>query len=62
MPLLCVAPPQKFIFCCADFGSTFVLDVQQKLKPFLHSSQVQTALRSFLGIHSSFVYFRSSFR
>jgi len=55
MPLLCVAPPQKSIFCWADFGSTFVLNVQQKLKPFLHSSQEQTALRSFLGIYSSFV-------
>jgi len=37
--LLCVVPPQKSIFCCADFGSTFALDVQQELKPFLHSSK-----------------------
>jgi len=62
MPLLCVPPPQKSIFCCANFGSTFALNVQQKLKPFLHSSQEQTVFRSFLGIYSSFVYFRSSFR
>jgi len=62
MPLLCVVPPQKSIFCCADFGSTFALDVQQKLKPFLHSSKEQTALLSFLGIYSSFVWFRSSLR
>jgi len=39
MPLLYVAPPQKSIFCCANFGSTFALNVQQKSKPFLHSSQ-----------------------
>jgi len=51
MPLLCVVPSQKYVFCCADFGSTFVLDVQQKLKllsmkrnPF--SAQDQT-LRSY---------------
>ena len=35
MPLLCVVPPQKCIFCCADFGSTFALNVQQKLKPWV---------------------------
>jgi len=62
MPLLCVVPPQKCIFCCADFGSTFALNVQQKLKPFLHSSQEQSALRPFFGIYSSFMSFRSSFR
>jgi len=39
MPLLCVTPPQKPIFFCADFGSTFALDVHQKVMPFLHSSQ-----------------------
>jgi len=55
MTLLCIAPPQKYIFCCGNFGSTFALNVQQKLKPFQHSSQEQTALRSFLGIYSSFV-------
>jgi len=27
MPLLCVVPSQKSIFCCADFGSTFALDL-----------------------------------
>ena len=26
MPLLCVVPPQKSIFCGADFGSTIALD------------------------------------
>jgi len=55
MPLLCVAPPQKSIFCCADFGSKFALNVHQKLNPFLNSSQEQTALRSILGICSAFV-------
>ena len=44
MPLLCVVPPQKFIFCGADFGSTIALDLQQKLKPFLHSSLEQMAI------------------
>ena len=55
MPLLCVAPPQKSIFCCADFGSAIALDLQQKLKPFLHSSKKQLLLQSFLGIYSFFV-------
>jgi len=41
---------QTSIFCCANFGSTFALDVQQKLKPFLHSTKEQMALLSFLGI------------
>jgi len=44
MPLLCVAPPQKSIFCGADFGATIVLDLQHKLKPFLCSSLEQTAI------------------
>jgi len=35
--LLCVVPFQKSIFCGGDFGSTIALDLQQKLKPFLHS-------------------------
>jgi len=60
MPLLCVVPPQNYIFCCADFGSTSALNGQQKLKPFLHSFKAQMALRSFLGDYSSFVQFRSS--
>jgi len=47
-------PAQKSISFCADFGSTIALDLQQKLKPFLHSKE-QMALRSFLGIYSSFV-------
>jgi len=55
MPLLCVVPPQKSIFCCADFGSTIALDLQQKLKPFLHYSKKQMALQSYLGIYSSIV-------
>jgi len=60
MPLLCVVPFQKFIFCDGDFGSTIALDLQQKLKPFLHSSQDRTAMRFFLGIYNSFMYFRNS--
>jgi len=55
MPLLCVGSPQKSTFCCADFGSAIALDLQQKLKPFLHSSKKQMALRFFLGIYSSLV-------
>jgi len=55
MPLLCVVPRQKSIFCCAEFGSTIALDFHQKLKPFLHSSKKQMALQCFLGIYSSFV-------
>jgi len=47
MPVLCVGLPQKSLFCGADFGSTFALDLQQKLKPFLHSSQEPMAIRSF---------------
>ena len=38
--------PQTSIFCCTDFGSALVLDVQQKLKPFLHSTKEQMALLS----------------
>jgi len=56
MPLLCVVPPQESIFCCADFGSKIALDLQQKLKHFLHSSKEQMALQSFLGIYSSFIF------
>jgi len=55
MPLLCVVPPQRSIFCGSDFGSTSALDLQQKLKPFLHSSLGQMAMRSFLGMYGSFV-------
>ena len=40
---MCSAPPHKSIFCCADFGSTAALDVQQKLKSFLRSSIEQMA-------------------
>jgi len=39
MPLLYVGPPEKSVFYCANFGSTIALDLQQKLKPFLHSSK-----------------------
>jgi len=46
-PLACSAP-SKYIFCGADFGSTIALDLQQKLKPFLHSSKEQMALGFFL--------------
>jgi len=31
--------PQKYIFCCANFGSAIALVLQQELKPFLYSSQ-----------------------
>jgi len=29
-----VVYPQKYINCCAEFGSPIVLDLQQKLKAF----------------------------
>jgi len=60
MTLLCVVRFQKSIFCRGDFGSTIALDLQQKLKPFLHSSQDLLAMLFFLGIYSSFMYFRNS--
>jgi len=52
------APP-GYAYGCADFASTFALDVQQL---FLHSFKEKMALRPFLGIYSSFVQFRSSLR
>jgi len=52
---LCRGPPQKSIFCGADFGFTISLDLRQKFKPFLHSSQKQMVLRSFLENYSSLV-------
>jgi len=55
MRLLCVVSHQKSIFCGSDFGSTIALDLQQKLKTFLRSSQKQITKRSFLGIHSTSV-------
>ena len=55
VPLVCAVPPQKYIFCCVNFCSTTALDLQQKLKVFLHSSAEQMAWRSFLRIYSSFV-------
>jgi len=48
-------PPQKSIFYGADFGSTIAFDLQQKFKPFLHSSEQQMAMRLFLGIYNPFV-------
>jgi len=55
MPLPFVVPTEKSIFCCADFGSKIALDLEQKLKLLLHSSNDQMALRCFLGIYSSFM-------
>jgi len=57
MPILCVVSTQKSIFYGADFGSTIALDLdlQQKLKLFLHSFLEQMAMRPLLGIYSSFV-------
>jgi len=46
MPLLCVVPAQKSIFCGTGFGSTIALDLQDKSKTFLHSSEEQMAMRS----------------
>ena len=54
MPLFHALPPQNFIFCGADFGSTIALNLQQKLERLLHSSQQQMSVRSFLGIYSFF--------
>jgi len=31
MPILCVDPPQKSIFCGANFGCAVALDLQQKI-------------------------------
>jgi len=39
MPIFLVVLSQNFIFCGAHFGSAIALDLQQKLKPFPHSSQ-----------------------
>jgi len=55
-----VLPHPNFIFCGADFGSTIALNLQQKLKPLLHSAQEHIAMRSFLGIYSFFLQYRSS--
>jgi len=55
MPLFHVLPPQNFIFCGADFGSTIALNLQQKLERLLHSSQQQKSMRAFLGINSFFL-------
>jgi len=55
MTLLRVVLFQKSIFCRGDFGSTIALDLQQKLKRFLHSSQDRTVMRFFLGIYNSFI-------
>ena len=53
MPLLCVVSAQKSIFCCADFGSTITLDLQQKLKPFLYSSKEQMLFLEFIALSCS---------
>jgi len=55
MPLLCVVPPYKSIFCGASFGFTIASDLQQKLKLFLRSSHELMAMRSLVGVYSSFV-------
>jgi len=56
MPILRVLLSQNFIFCDADFGSAIGLDLQQKLKPFLHLlNKQEMAMRSFLGNYSSSV-------
>jgi len=52
----------KSIFSWTDFCSTISLDLQLKLQTCLHSSQKLMEMRSFLGIYSSFVHFRSSLR
>jgi len=46
--------PSKICLLWFDFGSTIALDLEQKLKTFLRSSQKQI-MRSFLGIYSAFV-------
>jgi len=50
MPLLRVLSSQNFIFCGTDFGSTIALNLQQKLKPLLHSSLQQWQCDLFLEI------------
>ena len=45
---MCIGPPQRSIFCGAEFGSKTALDLQQKLKPFLHSSLKQWQCDFFL--------------
>jgi len=62
MHILRVVLAQNFIFCGAGFVSKTALDPQQKLKPLLRSSQQQMAMRYFLGIYGSFLWFRSSIR
>jgi len=54
MPLFHVLPPQNFIFCGADFGSTIALNLQ-KLERLPHFFQQQTSMRSFLGTYSFFL-------
>jgi len=54
----CRMPLQIPIFCGADFGSMIALDIRQKLKPFLHSSQKQMAMSSFPEIYG-YATFRS---
>jgi len=55
MPHLCLVPLEELLFCCAGFGYTIASDLRQKeIKFFLRSSPEQMAMRSFLGISSSF--------
>ena len=57
MPLLCAVPPQKYTFGCAEW----IYDgLRSSTELFLHSSQEQMAIRCFLGIYRSLVYFRNS--
>jgi len=51
---------QVSIFFVVPTGFMIALDLQQKLKTLLHSSQQQMAMRSFLRIDNSFVKFRIS--
>jgi len=54
--LLCVVPLESLSFVVPTLVlATIALDLKQKLKLFLHSSQEQMAMRSFLEIYSSFV-------
>jgi len=53
-PLMCTSPSKIYLLRC-QLDSTIALDLQQKLKRFLNSSSEQMAMRSFIGIYSSFV-------
>jgi len=56
MPRLRVVPLEILFFLWRRLRFyDCLLDLQQKLKPFLHFSHEQIAMRSLLGIYSSFV-------